>query len=336
MMPPHVASSERPIDVLAVGGATVDTVITVDRLPSHDEKVMGNLVGHLPGGPAGNFACAASRLGLRVVQLAEVGDDEAGRRIVADFQRYGVDTALIEMIPATRSNFTIGMVDPSGEKAMVVVPMLEEPCRLDRAQTVLPRTRLLFIMPNDRARFAALARLAHDCGVSVMIDVEPTVLGGNAELGSLLRNADIVCFNRDSFTAATGAEPTIAAARPLLELGPKTVVVTLGARGALAVERDAAAECDGYRVDVVDTTGASDTFNAAFARAMLDGAPLATCLQFANAAAALAVTALGPRGHLPNEAEVASFMRRQSSVVSHESSDSSCTLYVVGSSSLPT
>jgi sugar/nucleoside kinase (ribokinase family) len=317
-MPPLAASIAWPIDVLAVGGATVDTVITVARLPSHDEKVMGKLVGHLPGGPAGNFACAASRLGLRVAQVAEVGDDAAGRRIVAEFQRYGVDTALIEVIPGTSSDFTIGLVDPSGEKAMVVVPMQEAPCRLDRARTVLPGARLLFTMPNNRAQFAALARLARDCGVLVMIDIEPTVLAGGPDLGTLLRDPDIVSFNRDSFVAATGVEPTIAAARQMLDLGPRIVVVTLGARGALAVERDAAAECAGYRVDVVDTTGASDTFNAAFARATLDGAPLTTCLQFANAAAALAVTALGPRGHLPSAAEVASFMSRQSSVVSRQ------------------
>lgn len=297
------------LDILAVGGAALDTIITLDHLPAHDEKVIGTLAGFLPGGPAGNFACAASRLGLRAAILAEVGDDGPGRTIIADFARHGVDTSLIQVIAGAVSNFTIGLIDPSGEKAMVVVPMLDDTYPLDVAANALARARLLFGMPHDRERFGRLVNLAHASGAQVMIDVERTILDGVPNIGAFLSEIDIVSFNEESFIAATGEEPSIAAARRLLAFGPRAVIVTRGARGALAVTTAESAEALGYRVAVVDTTGASDTFNAAIARALLAEMPLREGLRFANAAAAISVTALGPRGHLPDEEEVITFMR---------------------------
>lgn len=299
----------RTLDVLAIGGAAVDTVITLDRLPAHDEKVLGKLAGHLPGGPSGNFACAASRLGLRVAVLAEVGDDAPGRLIVADFQRHGVDTSLIQVIEGAVSNFTIGLIDPSGEKAMVVVPMLADKPPLDLVASVLPRTRLLYGMPHDRERFNALIRIAHENGAEVMIDVERTILADEPDIGAFLNGIDIVSFNEESFIAATGERPSVEVACRLLHYGPHTIVVTRGAQGSLAVTKNESVEAPGFRVDVVDTTGASDTFNAALAQTLLTGMPLGEGVRFANAAAALSVTGLGPRGHLPDENEVEAFLR---------------------------
>jgi ribokinase len=301
----------RDIDVLAVGGTGLDTVITLDRLPGHDEKVIGAHIGQMPGGPAGNFACAASRLGLRAAVLANVGDDEAGRLLIEDYIRHGVDTTWIAVLPGRRSNFTICLVDPSGEKAVIVVPMLDEAYSLESAQRILPRARLLFGMPNDRLRFEALARAAREHGVEVMIDVERSVVPDPPDMKCFLENVDIASFNRESFIAATGEEPSLFAARRLLRFGPRLVIVTEGAAGALAVTADEEAQSPAFAVAVVDTTGASDTFNAAFVWAMFSGKSLAEALPFANAAAALAVTALGSRGRLPDEGEVRDFLEHQ-------------------------
>lgn len=304
-------AATRQFDVVSVGGAGLDTVITLDRLPTHDEKVLGRFVGYVGGGPASNFACAASRLGLRATALVKVGDDEAGRLIGQGFADFGVDTSNIQVIAGCASNFTICMIDPSGEKAVVVVPMLDETLPLDIVRRVLPQSRLLFGMPNDRNRFGELIAVARTSGAEVMIDVEATMAPDPPDMAAFLAGVDIVSFNQASFTVATGQEPSLAAARALLTHGPRLVIVTLGARGALALSRDDAAECPGFAVEVVDTTGASDTFNAAFVRAMFDGESLAGRLRFANAAAALAVTGFGARGHLPDREEVARFLRER-------------------------
>jgi sugar/nucleoside kinase (ribokinase family) len=307
-----VDAGARAIDVLAVGGTSLDTVITLDRLPSHDEKVIGALAGYVPGGPAANFACAASRLGLRAAALARIGDDDAGRRIIADFERFGVDTSHVQVIEGSPSTFTICLVDPSGEKAVVVVPMLDQSVPRDAVRRLLPSVRLLFGIPSDHAWFGELARLAHDRGVEVMIDVEPSSLPQTLDPERFLADIDIVAFNEASFRAASGETPSISAARRLLRYGPRLIIVTRGAGGALAVTADEAAECPAFPVEVVDSTGASDIFNAAFVRAMFDAKPLAECVRFANAAAALAVTAMGSRGRLPNEEEVQRFLQMYS------------------------
>jgi sulfofructose kinase len=298
-------------DILAVGGVDADLVLTVDHLPSFDEKVIGRLVGRLPGGPAANSACAASRLGLRVAALATVGDDEAAQIIINGYTEFGVDTSLVEVAPEATSPFTVILIDPTGEKAIVVVPGSRPRYPMDRVEQALRRSRAMYMMPGDQAQFLELAQLAQACGAEVMIDVESTVGFEPATLARLLAPVDIASFNQDGFIAATGEQPSPEALRRLLDYGPHTVVVTRGALGALAVTADQAAEVQGYRMEVVDTTGAGDTFNAAFLCATFDGLALDQRLRFANAAAALSVTSIGPRGNLPTRREIEQFLSQR-------------------------
>jgi sugar/nucleoside kinase (ribokinase family) len=301
-------TNERPYDILTIGGIDLDLVVTVDELPGHDLKVMGQFVGNLPGGPAANYACAASRLGLRIAAMAEVGDDDAGRIIIDDFAAYGVDTRYLRTRAGGQTCFTIILIPPGGEKAIVVVPTFAPHYPEDLLREALSQAHLMYLMPQHLEQFAHNATIAHACGAEVMIDVEPTVGAKRDTLFAMLRHVDIASFNQFGFRAATGDEPTIDAARRLLDAGPHTVIVTLGARGSLAVTRHEAVEHAGYRVVPVDSTGAGDTFNAAYVAALRRGLPLAERLRFANAAGAIAVTGMGPRGHLPTASDVTHFM----------------------------
>lgn len=298
----------RPIDILAVGGIDMDLVLTVPRIPGFDEKELAQFVGWMPGGPAANSACAAARLGLNVASFSQVGDDENGRAIVADFARHGVDTSLIEVAADQQSPFTVILIDPSGEKVILVVPGFEAVYSAEKAAAVLPNVRYFYMMPNDEKGFLMLARLAHQHGAQVMIDVEPTVCAQRDKLERLLAETDIASFNRFGFEAAAGEVPSFVAARQLLDYGPHTVIVTRGSGGVLAVTRDEEAEHPGFQVEVADTTGAGDTFHAAYLAATIRGLSLAERLRFASAAAAISVTAIGPRGRLPTWTEVEEFL----------------------------
>jgi sulfofructose kinase len=143
----------------------------------------------------------------------------------------------------------------------------------------------------------------------VMIDVEATVGINPSSLREALAAVDIASFNRDGFITAAGEQPTVDSVRRLLGYGPHTIVVTMGAQGALAATAEQVAQWPGYRVEVVDTTGAGDTFNAAFLSATLAGMALEERLRFANAAAALSVTGMGSRGRLPTREEVEVFLK---------------------------
>jgi sugar/nucleoside kinase (ribokinase family) len=300
---------ERSIDMLAVAGVDADLVLKVDYLPTDDDKVMGSMVGWMAGGPTANSACAASRLGLRVNALAVIGDDRTGKIILDSYAEFGVDTALVELDPNVTSPFTVILIPPNGEKAIVVVPGSRPVYDMERVEQALRQTRVMYMLPGARAQFLQFARLAHTCGAEVMIDVESTSGITPSSLGEVLATVDIASFNKDGFVAATGEQPTAESLRSLLGFGPHTIVVTLGARGSLAATAEQFVQLPGHRVEAVDTTGAGDTFNAAFLYATLADLGLEERLRFANAAAALSVTGMGPRGRLPTRAEVAEFLK---------------------------
>ncbi len=298
----------RPFDVLAVGGIDIDLVMRVDHLPGRGGKVLGQFVGRLPGGTVANFACVASRLGLEVASLSTVGADEAGQMVIADFRNYGVATDLVVVRQDVETHFTVIFIEPSGERSIVVVPMFKEQYDDDQLQKAIHQVRALYTMPSDEQLFTRMAGIARANGVQTMIDVEATIGADRETLERILQWVDIASFNEAGLIAVSGEEPTVEGARRLLAYGPHTVVVTLGARGALAVTADDAALVPGWQVSVQDTTGAGDTFNAAFLTATLRGLPLAQRLAFANGAAALSTTGLGPRGRLSTTAEVETFI----------------------------
>lgn len=304
----EAADRERRFDVIAAGGVDVDLVMEVDALPDHGEKVMGRFVGRLPGGTVANFACAAARLGLQVASLSSVGEDEAGEMVVQDFEDYGVATDFVRVRPGVETHFTVILVEPSGERSIVVVPMFEETYEDDYLQGVISQARVFYTMPNDPGLFLRMAKIARANGVLVMIDVESTVGLDRGALEALLPWVDVASFNESGITACAAEPPTPEGARRLLAYGPQTVVVTLGARGALVVSAEEVAQKPGLQTTVRDTTGAGDTFNAAFLAATLRGERLGERLAYANAAAALAVSGLGPRGRLPTHEEVKSFL----------------------------
>lgn len=301
---------KRPFDIIAIDGIDLDIVMKVEQLPGYGEKVMGDLVGRLPGGPCANFACAAARLGMKVASFATVGDDVEGQIIIDDFTKYGVSTEFMQVQAGEPTPFTVILIEPDGERSIIVIPTFKPSYHDDAFQHACSQTRAIHTFPNDPEQFIRLARIAHANQTKVMIDVEATTNARRQDLEAMLRWVDIASFNEQGFVRISGNPATIDGARKLLAYGPEVVVVTLAGKGALAVTVDSAAQISGHSVVVKDTTGAGDTFNAAFLSSILQGNSLEQCLTFANAAAALSVTGLGPRGGLPTAAQIEVFLER--------------------------
>lgn len=301
---------ERPYDVIAAGGIAVDLVMRVDHLPTHGDKMMVNWLGRMSGGPAPNYACAAVKLGLKAASLSTVGNDDDGRLVIEDFEKAGVATEFIAVRDDIQTPFTIIMIEPSGERS-ILLPGLPQLYDTDFARRSIEQARVFYIMPYEQKVFYGFAELAKQAGTMMMIDLEPTCLPDRDTLHKVLGYTDIASFNIQAFRFLIGQEPTLDNLKPLLDFGPKVIVVTRAERGAIAVTADENAEVDGYAVDVKDTTGAGDTFNAGFLYGTLKGLPLRDRLRFANAAAALSVTGLGPRGFLPTVDDVTKFLAAQ-------------------------
>lgn len=312
-----MVESNKQRDVVAVGAATIDLVIEVERLPGHDEKVMGRHVGWLPGGTVPNFACAASRLGLRTGFLGTVGDDASGSLVVEDFHRFGVDTDHLTTLRGTPTYYTVILLPPGGERAIVVVPTYPDDTALtNEERTYVASARAVYIMTGNVDRFEALAGAARAGGTLVMVDVEPTLALDMSQLKRMLSVTDVASFNRAGLESATGQPATdlVKTAQQMLELNPQVVVITLGREGCLAVTADDEVRCPGFETEVVDTTGAGDCFNAAFLTGYLSGWSLERMANFGNAAAALSVTKLGPRAGIPTRKQVLKFLTDRAQV----------------------
>lgn len=298
-----MSSPKKPWDVLAVGGVNIDYYLTVPWLPTHDEKVSAQFQGRFPGGPAANFACAASRLGLSVASIATVGLDQDGDLVKADFQRFGVDISLLSMKADYQTPFTVILIDGSGERAIVVPDFIEQ-YAMDTLFKALSQSRSLYMMPVMFTDFLHVAMWARELGVEVMIDIEANHQLTSAQFEQVLQHVTIASFNQNGFRRFIGSEPTLEAARNLLSKSLHTIVISMGKDGSLATTGKENAQCSAYAVPVVDTTGAGDAFNAGFLTGTFMGMKLDDRLRFANAVAALKIQHPGTRGHLPDLHEV--------------------------------
>lgn len=295
---------DRPFDLLAYGDPNVDYVVETIRAPAADEKVLGRRLGTFAGGTVANVACAAARLGARAAGYGRVGDDADGRMLLADNARFNVSNAYLS-VSARQTSAAFVIIDRSGEKALVYAPMPADPLDEARLSRALARSALVYAMPYDLGEFATVARMAHDAGCLVAIDVEAAVAPDRERLEALLAGADIVFMNEGGFRAGSGGAPARPAITPLLDMGPRLIVVTLGARGAVAFTRDDHATQAAFPATMVDATGAGDCFNGAFLAALLGRGTLSASLAFACAAASFAVSRIGARTGLPTADEVA-------------------------------
>ncbi len=135
-------------------------------------------------------------------------------------------------------------------------------------------------------------------------------------MADLIALSDIISPNETEAAEITGIEPTDlasaeAAARNLLERGPKMVIVKLGSRGALLVTADEVKHFAPFKVDVVDTVAAGDSFNGGFAVAYSQDRSLHDCVRYGSAAGAVAVTRPGAGSAAPTAAEVAALLQSQ-------------------------
>ncbi len=300
----------KDIDLLAVNGICIDWLLKMPKLPSYDEKLSAEYLGKFAGGPVGNFACLASSFGARVAAACTLGADEGGKIIHQDFAQFGVETTYVVHDAAFTTPFVIVMVDPTGEKA-VILPRLEENDSAGINPQALARSKYVYMLAADYKNTLKAAKQAHLFDTKVVLDIEPSETLTSDRLTKLLSYCDIASFNEQGFTACYGQPFAVEKARHVLSLGPSVIVITRGKLGSLAVSKNETVGLPGYSVDVKDTTGAGDTFNAAFMSRFIQGVKLEGCLRFGNAAAALLIQTVGTRTHIPTLNEIDQFIKSQ-------------------------
>jgi ribokinase len=300
-----------PPRITVVGSANMDQTFRADRLPRPGETVFGTDFYQGFGGKGANQAVAAARLGANVAFVGKVGDDDFGRATRKQLVAEGIDVTHLGIDRGRPTGTAAILVDSSGENAIVGVPGANlglTPENVDDAADLLRNSRILLAPCETMIETLQEAfRIAHAEGVLCLLNPAPA-----RDLPEeLLRKVDICLPNETELRQLTGQptetlEQVAAAATTLQGRGPRTVVVTLGARGALVAGPDGWQHVAGVPVAALDTSGAGDAFCGAFATFLAEGDSIFTAAQRANVVAARSVVHFGTQASFPTRAQLTS------------------------------
>ena len=294
--------------VFVAGSINMDVVATAERHPRIGETVTGDAVLYFPGGKGANQAVAAARLGAPTRLTGRLGKDAFGDELKAFLAAQGVDLSFVQQTSEAHTGTAVITI-ANADNTIVVIPGANAlVSAADVAAPVLAKgdvavSQFEIPLPSISAFFSR----ARAAGAPTILNPAPAI---EAER-DLLDLADILVLNeselgllaktelRDTDAAAVFIE----AARSLQTKG-KTICVTLGKRGVLALVDGKPLIIPGHTVKAIDTTGAGDCFVGAVAAQLATGASIREALDYANSAASICVQRMGAAPSMPTAAEV--------------------------------
>lgn len=298
-------------DLVVVGDANPDLILRGDVVPrfGQSEQLLSS-ADLVLGASAAITAHAAARLGLRTALVSVVGADAFGDFVIQQLERAQVDVSYIAR-SASPTGISVVLSTTETRTTLTYLGAIPTLGRADLDVNVIGQTRHVhassfFLQPELAAALPELFARAHEAGATTSLDTNADPAGLWSGVAEVLPYVDVLLPNRAEAIALaaqlTSATPASleAAARALASHGP-IVVVKDGADGALGVRGGECIRVPAPTVEVVDTTGAGDTFNAAFIQAWISQLPLEECLRIAAAVGAQSTTWAGGPGPLDDD-----------------------------------
>jgi ribokinase len=303
--------------VCVIGSSNLDFTVSVPKLPGVGETVSGGTLITSPGGKGANQAVAARRLGADVAFITLLGADPMGDRLAAALAVAGLPSGPIARTSEVPTGVALIAVDPEGRNQIAVAPGANHRLTPDLVRPyadLLARAGVVLLQletPIETVRWA-LAE-ARRLGKRTVLNPAPArVLPIPADLLGLV---DYLTPNEIEAGLLSGREvrsaaDAEAAGRALVARGVSTVVVTLGAAGAIAVSGTGVIRVPGFPIDAIDTVGAGDAFSGALAASLAAEMPVEDALVVASATAGLTCTRRGAVDAMPAGEEVVALMER--------------------------
>ena len=311
--------------VMVLGDVNVDLVIPL-RDPGKSITQPRTETPQLHGGgTGGNAAAGLARLGIPVGFIGTVGNDSYGRWSMDDLRQEGVDTSHLQFTDQAFTSIVLAVIRPDGERELFVwpdsggahtrlSPDAIQP-KMYRSTAWLHTTGLCLREESVRSAQLKAMRLAREAGVRVSLDLNLRLESWGLDdplrqvFDQAISLSDVVFGSGDDeISPYTGLE-SIQAGAEKLSGGSRTIIARLGSDGALAVAPEGIFSSPAFAVDVVDTLGAGDAFNAGFICARLGGYDLEESVRWGNGAAALKLGRVGARG-LPDGEELREFLNK--------------------------
>ena len=302
--------------LLVVGSINLDLVSTVDRMPAPGETLLGHDFATIPGGKGANQAVAAARLGAQVRMIGRVGTDSFGELLRNSLIAEAIDTTCVVTVHGSSGVAAI-TVAADGSNSIIVTPGANATLRptdlITARSTIKGASIVLAQLETPLDTVVALAEFCEQESIPLILDPAPA----QPLPADLLRRVTWLTPNESETRALLGQTAALKeeeAAEQLLKLGPRNVILKLGARGVYLVGADVAQPIHVPAPDLraVDTTAAGDCFNGAFAVALSEGRSPVEAARFACAAAALSTTVAGAQPSMPKRETVQKLLSERS------------------------
>jgi len=300
--------------IVVVGSSNTDLITTVKNFPAAGETIVGKSFLQAMGGKGANQAVAAHKSGGDVKFIACLGTDANGQNTLKYFQEMGLDVSSALLVEDAPSGTAIILVDENGENCIVVTPgsnNLLLPDYIHKIEDDIAACDMVLMqmeIPYDTIK--TVCELARKHRKTVMLNVAPARRLDE----ELLKTIDILIVNEIEAEMVSGLKidetGEEAVVDKLLELGAKTVVLTLGKQGCLLKNSREFYLVPAFRVKAIDTTAAGDTFCGALAARLTRGESWEQALMFATAASAICVTRMGAQPSIPAEEMVNEFLHK--------------------------
>ncbi len=299
-----VPTDPAPGPVIVAGAINTDLVARVAKAPDAGETVTGSSFAIFGGGKGANQAIAAARSGARTAMFGALGDDDFGRQRRADLDGEGIDTESVARSSTAASGVALIVVEEkTGQNRISYVPGATMTLTPEQARATVDRVRPVVVLTTlepPPETLDALLDASKELGANIVLNATPEAIGAKPFLDRIdalvVNETEAEDLLGQTVSATNGEE----AARSLAELGPRTVVVTLGAAGAAVAHGGQTASFSAPPVGVVDTTGAGDAFCGAFAADLARGVDPFVAARTGVIAGSLATTVPGAYPGIPH------------------------------------
>ena len=298
-------------NICVIGSLNMDLVVNVDKMPKPGQTIIGSNFKEVPGGKGANQAVAMARLNGNVSMIGKVGEDGFGQTLINSLKNDKVDTTYIKTTKGA-TGVALITVDNNAQNSIVVSPganfeVKEED--IDNNIEAIKNSDIVVLQletPLNTIKYAL--KKSKELNKYTILNPAPALKLDD----EIIKNVDLLTPNETELEIISGVsieteEDIQKAAQIMIEKGVKELIVTLGSKGSLYINKEKSIFKKAYKVEAVDTTAAGDSYTAALAVALSKDKNIEEAMDFASKVGALSVLKEGAQSSLTTLEDVENF-----------------------------
>ena len=298
-------------NICVIGSLNMDLVVNVDTMPKPGQTIIGSNFKEVPGGKGAKQAVAMARLNGNVSMIGKVGEDGFGQTLINSLKNDKVDTTYIQTTKGS-TGVALITVDKNAQNSIVVSPganfeVKEED--IDNNIEAIKNSDIVVLQletPLNTIKYAL--NKAKELNKYTILNPAPALKLDD----EIIKNVDLLTPNETELEIISGVsieneEDIQKAAQIMIEKGVKELIVTLGSKGSLYINKEKSMFKKAYKVEAIDTTAAGDSYTGALAVALSNDKDVEEAMDFASKVGALSVMKEGAQSSLPTLEDVKNF-----------------------------